>query len=328
MSEALYERYKDALRRGHIAAQRGRPEEALTAYRAAIEIAPDRVLPYVSVGNVLARLGRHDDALASFDLALERAPSDEAAIRGRIDALVALGRRREAAETLDRLSAELVGQGRLAEACDAAVEALVLAESRDRRSDVEAYAKRLRSEGRDMASTTALGRALEILGDAGPRVVRPATTAGTLAASAAGDDPESADDAEDAPTAAVVAAIPPAPVRVDLLAAAERALDGDDPDAVRKTALAAAAAQRRDGQLEAALDTCYMALARLPADPDIHLALAGLYLDRGWRVSAVDKIILLGRLADLTADDATHDRLAMLVAERLKDEPRLAARYG
>ena len=57
MSEALYERYKDALRRGHIAAQRGRPEEALTAYRAAIEIAPDRVLPYVSVGNVLSGYG-------------------------------------------------------------------------------------------------------------------------------------------------------------------------------------------------------------------------------------------------------------------------------
>jgi hypothetical protein len=42
----------------------------------------------------------------------------------------------------------------------------------------------------------------------------------------------------------------------------------------------------------------------------------------------VDKVILLGRLADLTDDDATHDRLAALVEERLKDEPRLAARYG
>ena len=32
MTEALYERYKDALRRGHVAAQRGRLEEALDAY--------------------------------------------------------------------------------------------------------------------------------------------------------------------------------------------------------------------------------------------------------------------------------------------------------
>ncbi len=68
----------------------------------------------------------------------------------------------------------------------------------------------------------------------------------------------------------------------------------------------------------AALDTCYLALAIAPSDPAIHLALAGLYLDRGWRVSAVDKIILLGRLADLTDDEATHDRLAILVAERLE----------
>ena len=50
----------------------------------------------------------------------------------------------------------------------------MLAESRDRRSDVEAYAKRLRSEGRDMASTTALGRALEILGVHLDHLVHPA----------------------------------------------------------------------------------------------------------------------------------------------------------
>ena len=244
---------------------------------------------------MLARLGRHDDALASFDQALERAPSDEPAVRGRIDALVALGRRTEAAETLDRLSAELDAQGRLAEACDAAVEALVLAESRDRRGDVEAYAKRLRSEGRDMASTTALGRALEILGRCG------ATHRATASPSARRRTECRRPRVErEAATEAAAPTAWPAAVHVDLLAAAERALDGDDLDAIRTAVLTAAAAQRRDGQLEAALDTCYMALARIPADPDIHLALAGLYLDRGWRVSAVDKIILLGRLADLT----------------------------
>lgn len=325
MSDALFERYKDALRRGHIAVQRGRPEEALAAYREAIELAPERVLPYVSLGGVLARLGRHDDALVAFDRALVRAHDEEPALRGRTEALAALGRRREAAETLDRLSVVFDRQGRLADACDAACQALVLAESRERRSEVETFAKRLRKEGRDMASTAALGRALEVLGDAGPRVVRATpVTSGTLAA----DGTAGASQVATEDPSPVEAAIPAPAVRVDLLAAAERALDGDDLEAVRTTALAAAAAQRRDGQLEAALDTCYFALARIPADPDIHLALAGLYLDRGWRVSAVDKIILLGRLADLAADDATHDRLAALVAERLKDEPRLAARYG
>jgi len=326
VSDALYERYKDALRRGHVAVQRGRPDEALAAYREAIEIAPDRVLPHVSIAGVLARLGRHDEALVAFDRALDLAPSDEAALRGRAASLVALGRRADAADTLDRLSTLLDGQGRLADACDAAGDALGLAESRDRRADVEAFARRLRSEGRDVASTAALGRALTILGDSGsvPRVVRatPSPDEGVPT----WPNGEVMTSTSDVAVAEPIDA--PRPERVDLLAAAEGALDGEDLALVRSTALAAAAAQRRGGLLEAALDTCYMALARIPADPDIHLALADLYLDRGWRVSAVDKIILLGRLADLAGDDATHDRLAMLVAERLKDEPRLAARYG
>lgn len=319
MSEALYERYKDALRRGHVAALRGRPEEALSAYREAIAIAPDRALPYTSLGGVLARSARYDDALVAYDDALALAPRDENALRGRADALVAAGRPVDAAETLDRLSRLFDEEGRLADACDAAREGLELAESRDRRADVEAFVRRLRSEGRDMASTLALGRALEVLREPASHP-RSAGTAGADAGSAeaAARDPGS----------------PAQPVRAirsdreDLLAAAEAALDGGDLDAVRSTALAASAAQRRDGLLEAALDTCYQALAVAPADPAIHLALAGLYLDRGWRVPAVDKVILLGRLADLTDDEATHDRLAMLVAERLSDEPRLAARYG
>jgi hypothetical protein len=113
------------------------------------------------------------------------------------------------------------------------------------------------------------------------------------------------------------------PGSADLLAATEQAMTTGDPATVRTTALAASAAQRRDGLLDAALDTCYLALAVAPADPAIHLALADLYLDRGWRTAAVDKVILLGRLADLTGDAATRGRLATLVAARLADEPRL-----
>ena len=321
MSDDLFERYKDALRRGHIAAQGGLPEEALAAYREAIDIAPDRALPYVSLGAVLARLERLAEAIDAFDGALQRAPTDETALRGRADTLAAMNRRSDAADTLDRLAALLDGQGRLAEACDAQREALELAESRDRREQVEGFARRLRSEGRDIASTVALGRALEVLGDPAsePRVMRPARTFSDLPI----PDPD--------PTTLEAPVVVPAvtrPPMVDLLAVAERALDGDDQAATRAAILAAAGAQRKDGSLEAALDTCYLALATMPADPDIHLALAGLYLDRGWQVAAVDKIILLGRLADLAADEATHDRLAMLVAERLPDEPRLAARYG
>ena len=39
MTEALYERYKEALRRGHVAAQRGRLDEALDAYGEAGRVA-------------------------------------------------------------------------------------------------------------------------------------------------------------------------------------------------------------------------------------------------------------------------------------------------
>lgn len=323
MSDALYERYKDALRRGHIAALRGRPEEALTAYREAIAIAPDRALPYLSLAGVLAKSGRNDEALSAYDESLARTPRDEMALRGRAAVLVAADRRVEAAETLDRLSVILDEDGRLADACDAAREGLELAESRDRRNDVEAFARRLRSEGRDMASTVALGRALEVLREPAsrPRTIEDADEEHTSVTAEADGGAPAARSARGSEARA-------ATEREDLLAAAEAAIFEGDLDTVRATALAASAAQRREGLLEAALDTCYMALAIAPADPEIHLALAGLYLDRGWRVSAVDKIILLGRLADLTDDLATHDRLAMLVAERLSDEPRLAARYG
>ena len=43
MSDA-FERYKDALRRGHAAAQRGRFDEAIAAFQEAGAIAPDEAM--------------------------------------------------------------------------------------------------------------------------------------------------------------------------------------------------------------------------------------------------------------------------------------------
>ena len=60
MSDALYERYKEALRRGHVAAQKGREADALDAYSEAASLAPDRALPLVAIGGVLRRLGKTD----------------------------------------------------------------------------------------------------------------------------------------------------------------------------------------------------------------------------------------------------------------------------
>jgi Tfp pilus assembly protein PilF len=105
----------------------------------------------------------------------------------------------------------------------------------------------------------------------------------------------------------------------------EESLEAGDLDEARRRALTAAMAHRAVGQYQAAMDACYQALAILPSDPDVHLLLAELYLDRGWRGPAADKLVLLGRLAQLTGDGATRARLCYLAAARFPDDPRLAA---
>lgn len=292
MSEALYERYKEALRRGHVASQRARFDEALDAYSDAAKVAPDRALPLVGIGLVLTRLGKTTEALSAFDLALDRAPSDETALRGRIDSLIALGDRVRAAETLDRLVTVLETSDRRSEALDAAGRALDLAESRSRREGLRAMVDRSEADP-DAASAVgdALARATALL--AGP----------------IGPEPEPAPPPFD-PAAA--------------MAAVEDAAETGDPEATRTAALAAARGHRAAGQLHAAIDACYQALATNPADPALHLALAELYVDRGWRTAAADKLVLLARLVDLGEDAATRERLCGL-ATRLPDDPRLEA---
>lgn len=310
MSEVLYEQYKDALRRGHVAALRGRLDAAVVAYQEAARIAPDRALPYVGLGGVLTRLGKSDDALVAYAAALERAPSDEGAMRGRADVLAAMGRRAEAADTLDRVAELLERDGRLADACDVARRSLELAESRGRRRQVESLVARLRDMPGDSSAAEALARALGVL-ESGPGLGPRATnTASTTAPT---------DDA-DAPLARPA---PPDPAVLTL--AVEEALEAGDLDEARHRALVAAAGHRAVGQFHAAMDACYQALAILPSDPDIHLLLAELYLDRGWRGPAADKLVLLGRLAQLTDDAATRARLCYLAAARFPDDPRLAA---
>ncbi len=337
MSDALYERYKDALRRGHVAALRGRQDAALAAYGEAAKLAPDRPLPLVGIGNVLAGLDKHREALAAFDAALERAPADEAALRGRAEVLVASGDRAGAAETLDRLASALDASGRPSDALDAARRALELAESRGRRAGVKSMVARLTQSAPpgDPKISETLSRALGILEE---RVLGRGRGEAPAADDGVGSDPASTDGAlPEAAAAAALAALaepvepepepepPPPPFDpVAATAAVEDAAASGDAAATRELAEIATAGHLAAGQLYAAIDVCYLALATNPADPGLHLSLAGLYLDLGWRSTAADKLALLAQLAELDGDTATRTRLCAVVAERLPDDPRLA----
>jgi tetratricopeptide (TPR) repeat protein len=353
---SLYERYKDALRRGHVAALRGRNDAAVDAYGEAASIAPDRALPHASVGGILVKMNRLDEAVAAYERALALAPRDEGALRGLADVHVRAGRRTEAAATLDRLADTLDAAGRLADATDAARRALEIAESRDRRRQVEGFATRLRAASSgDETAQRALDQALRLLEPAQPDVAATAPEAGDSADATATEpaaeesavaEPEIEPDAEPAqpqvepeqhqpqpePEPVVEPEPEPEPepipepigLGIALGAAAEAALHAGDLETAHDGLLAAARAHRRAGRLSAAVDACYLAIGLAPSDPDLHLLLAELYLDRGWHAQAVEKLLLLRRLAVLDDDVAVQERLCALVTARLADESRVA----
>lgn len=326
MSEALYERYKDALRRGHVAALRGRPEDALEAYGEAARLAPDRALPLVGAGTVLATLGKHGEALTAFAAALERTPANEAALRGRADALAAGGDAAAAATTLDELATILDAAGRRADAMDAARRALELAESRSRRATVQAMVGKLAAEPGERAVAEALERALGVLDARVGSPRRGAARVGPPEATTRPAEPETQPEPEPETQPEPDPEPPPPPFDPgQAFAAVEAAAEGDDLLATRDLALVATAGHRAAGQPHAAIDVCYVALATSPADPGLHMALAELYLDQGLRATAADKLALLARLAELTDDAATRETVCAVVAERLPDEPRLTA---
>ena len=161
--EALYERYKDALKRGHVASLRGRLEEALKAYAEAAAIAPERSTPHTSAATALMRRKRPADALRYYTAALALSPRDEAAMLGRAQALAALDRRPEAADAYDSLAELRASSGKLADAVDAARRALELAEGRERRRTLEQLIERLRASSPGEPGRMALERALRVL---------------------------------------------------------------------------------------------------------------------------------------------------------------------
>jgi tetratricopeptide (TPR) repeat protein len=333
--EALYERYKDALKRGHVASLRGRLEEALTAYAEAAAIAPERATPHTSAATALMRRKRPADALRHYTAALALAPRDEASMLGRAQALAALDRRPEAADAYDRLAELRAANGKLSDAVDAARRGLELAEGRERRRALEQLMERLRASSPGEPGRVAMEKALRVLDGAAvaeattkltPSPVQTPQAADADAAGRADADAEpadadaaarladsadaAADQAVQAPDPDVVAE--PVPVRAaldrdlpddldvaGLTGRADDAVGAGDAAGALPMLLDLAAAHRRDGRTDAALDACYLALSLEPDDIGLHLALVELYEDRGWTTLAVDKLDLLDRLVAL-----------------------------
>jgi tetratricopeptide (TPR) repeat protein len=134
---SLFDQYKAALRRGHLAALADNLDEALEAYAAAARLVPDRALPVASQGTVLHRLDRWPEAAAAFERALQLAPDDEAALRARAVAREERGLRSGAAADFERLAFVLDVAGRPADAQEAARRAVALEPSAAREALVD-----------------------------------------------------------------------------------------------------------------------------------------------------------------------------------------------
>jgi tetratricopeptide (TPR) repeat protein len=320
MSQALYERYKDALRRGHVAALRGRLDVAEAAYRAAAAIAPDRALPYASLGSVLGRLHRPDEALAAYAMALSIAPEDEAALRGRAELQADQGRRAEAANDFETLAGVLERAERLTDAADAARRALELAESRTRRREMERLGRLLRESGEDQSAVDALDRALRILEavetPAGAEAEAGAPGAEPAAGERAAVEPSTDEPAPEPPPK------PPPPDPAVQRAVADALLDSGDLAGAAERLLALAALHRAAGRHDAAMDACFALLAVTPADHRLQREIAAIQFAWGWTVVASEKLHLLARLADLDGDTEARAAIAEFAAERgLKAPP-------
>lgn len=327
-SEALYEQYKDALKRGHVAALRGHVDEALVAYADAARIAPERSTPHSSAGTALLRRKRPAEALRHYEVALKISPRDEAALLGRAQCLAAIDRRGDAADAFDALAEAQAASGRLADAVDAARRGLEMAEGRERRRTLERLIAKLRASEPGEPGRVALERALQVLdgvavphAESGPSTAAEAEMEATLDPDA---EPDAVADAESPAVAAepepVVPStpssreLPQGATAAELDAKAEAAADAGVPGPAVEALLDLAAFHARDSRIDAALDACYAAVSFDPDNSALHLALAELYAERGWTSLVAEKLDLLERLGELDGDRAALADLAAVRA--------------
>ncbi len=304
MTDTLFERYKEALRAGHVAVLRGRLEDAVTAYRDAISIAGDRAVPWTALGGVHLRMGEPEAALGAYDAALVLAPGDDPCLFGRAQALVVLRRTPEAAATYDLLADLREAGNHTAGAADAARRALVIEPTDVRRSRHASLVVVLRRVAGNAAADGAAadwGQAAEVL----PADATPET------------EPSPKPEPESEPAE-------PAPDPEELVEAVEKAAAAGDTEAAAAGALAAARAYRAASHDAAAFEACLRGIAVRPADVDLHLLIAELAVDGGWREHAGDVYRNLARLAELDGNAPRATEIRALAAAHLPDDPRFA----
>lgn len=359
MSESLFEQYKAALRRGHVAALAGEFDAALDAYIDAADLVPERALPIASQGTVLHRLNRWPEAAEAFDMALRMAPDDEAALGARAQAREQRGLRSGAAADFERLAFVLDVAGRSSDAAAAARRASELEPSgarealADRLATAAAHAADLRPAARApvaerdgwlesdplMESDTEPQSETVVPGAAAPQRTDAASLALAARIAELGTQPKWVDmsdrkigdagdeDAEggywppvDLPSPPPPPLEGPPPDPEDLLAEAAALIAEGDTAGARDRMLTAVMVHRAAGRLDAALEVCLQLLTTAPGDPQVHLAIANLQLDRGWTALASEKIELLLRLTALTGDTQAEADVHGLASERLRDD--------
>ena len=340
VSEPLFEQYKAALRRGHMAVLGSHFDEALDAYDEAARLVPERPLPFASRGTVLHRLDRWPEAAEAFDQALRVAPDDEATLRARAGAREERGMLSGAADDFERLAFVLDVAGRAPAAIEAARKAAALESSPARVKLVDRLANAAERTTRPSAAVAAgvdgdseslraaavaddevaVGAAAHEDDDLPPRLRIVPETDAEAARAAQTDDPADSWPRLDMPTPAQAIEGPPPDPDALLNEAAELAEAGEL-DAAAERMLTAVLVHRGAGRLDAALDICLQLLSIAPGDPHVHLAIANLQLDHGWTPLAKEKIELLLRLTALTGDTQAEADVRGLAAERLRDEP-------
>jgi len=112
----------------------------------------------------------------------------------------------------------------------------------------------------------------------------------------------------------------PPPDPETLLEEAAALIAEGDVATARDKMLTAVMVHREAGRLDAALEVCLQLLTTAPGDPQVHLAIANLQLDRGWTAVATEKIELLKRLTSLTGDTQAEADVHGLASERLRDD--------